>query len=161
METQKEYPFVLYGRRNGEKIEITKGYVGEAGENEAVDYTSAIKDIKTVLRNQSPENQNINVVILGHTHPTRQNMNRGFSVGDLSGYVTWNDSNSLIPKMKEMSGRTVEGFASVLAVPVTSSVEQKIDYNFIKVAPDKIEKYTNVYDASNNSRLPAYRLPSI
>ena len=126
METQKEYPFVLYGRRNGEKIEITKGYVGEAGENAVVDYTSAIKDIKTVLRNQSPENQNINVVILGHTHPTRQNMNRGFSVGDLSGYVTWNDSNSLIPKMKEMSGRTVEGFASVLAVPVTSSVEQKI-----------------------------------
>ena len=161
METQKEYPFVLYGRRNGEKIEITKGYVGEAGENAAVDYTSAIKDIKTVLRNQSPENQNINVVILGHTHPTRQNMNRGFSVGDLSGYVTWNDSNSLIPKMKEMSGRTVEGFASVLAVPVTSSVEPKIDYNFIKVTPEKIEKYTNVYDASNNSRLPAYRLPSI
>ena len=161
METQKEYPFVLYGKRNGEKIEITKGYVGEAGENAAVDYASATKHIQTVLRNKSPENQNINVVILGHTHPTRQNMNRGISVGDLSGYVTWNDSNSLIPKMKEISGRTVEGFASVLAVPVTSSVEQKIDFNFIKVAPEKIEKYTNVYDASNNSRLPAYRLPSI
>lgn len=153
-EEYKETSYALFGIRMGDNIIIADGVVGIPEQARKTEYDS----ILNAIQNKLGSNQQINVVVMGHTHPSKDPQNRTFSLQDLGGYLYNSDTNENVSKGFKYwaGGRDIELMGEVTIV----EDGQPTDFNFVSMSDKKLGKYRNVYDIDGGDEYSNYSISS-